>query len=347
MTLFDCIVVGAGPAGCITAKIVAKKGFNVLILEEHQRIGEPVQCTGLVSRRIGKIPKNITLNKIRKARFFCGKEFFEVNSKEPMLVLDRKKYDSWLAKNAEKVGAEIKTSTRFLDLKGKTIFTTKGKFQTKILVGADGPNSTVAKKAKIKQPENLLFALQVKVKSNFDAKTVELHFGSKIAPLGFAWVVPESERIARVGLLTKENPNKYLEKFLMERFGRVKAYNKIGDFLRYGIIESSVVDNVLLVGDSACQIKPFSGGGLVYNKICSEIASEAIIKALEAKDFSKKFLLENYDKKWKERLIWPIRKGLIFKWIFSNFSSPITFSLIKNFNLTKIASWFDVDFLQK
>ncbi|MEM5772738.1 MAG: NAD(P)/FAD-dependent oxidoreductase [Candidatus Aenigmatarchaeota archaeon] len=347
MTLFDCIVVGAGPAGCRTAKIVAKKGFNVLILEEHQRIGEPVQCTGLVSRRIGKIPKNITLNKIKKARFFCGKEFFEVNSKEPMLVLDRKKYDSWLARNAEKAGAEIKTSTRFLDLKGKTIFTTKGKFQTKILVGADGPNSTVAKKAKIKQPENLLFALQVKVKSNFDAKTVELHFGSEIAPLGFAWVVPENEIIARVGLLTKENPNKYLEKFLMKRFGRVKAYNRIGDFLRYGIIESSVADNILLVGDAACQIKPFSGGGLVYNKICSEIASEAIIKALEEKDFSEEFLLENYDKKWKQKLAWPIRKGLIFKWIFSHFSSSIAFSLIKNFNLTKIADWLDVDFIQK
>ncbi|MEM2955057.1 MAG: NAD(P)/FAD-dependent oxidoreductase [Candidatus Nanoarchaeia archaeon] len=348
MTLFDCIVVGAGPAGCITAKIVAKKGFNVLILEEHQRIGEPVQCTGLVSRRIGKIPKNITLNKIRKARFFCDKEFFEVNSKEPMLVLDRKKYDSWLARNAEKAGAEIKTSTRFLDLKGKTIFTTKGKFQTKILVGADGPNSTVAKKAKIKQPENLLFATQVKVKSSFDVRTVELHFSSKIAPGSFAWVVPENESTARVGLMVNKNPNEYLENFLKLRFGKTNSFDRIGDIIRYGLIRESVADGILLVGDSACQVKPFSAGGLIYNKICAEIAGEAVIKALEEENFSKSFLIENYDKMWKKELALPIKEGMLLKSIFDKISDfPLAFKLIRELRVANLSKILDVDFLLK
>jgi len=340
-------VVGAGPSGCRTAEIIAREGYEVLILEEHPKIGEPVQCTGLVSKRIGKIPKSIILNKIEKARFFCGENFFEIDSKEPMFVLDRRNYDLWLAERAKKAGAEIKTSTRFIDLKNGIIFTTKGKFQTKILVGADGPNSSVAKKARIKQPENLFFALQVKVKSTFDDNSVELHFGSNIAPSGFAWIVPENEKIARVGLMSNKNPNNYLETFLKKRFGKIEFHEKIGDVLRFGIIEKSVKGNVLLVGDSACQIKPFSGGGLVYNKICSEVAGKAIVKALEEENFSEKFFIENYDKKWKEKLIWPIRKGLILKWIFSNFSSPTAFSIVRNFGLTKIAGWLDVDFLKK
>ncbi|MEM5766218.1 MAG: NAD(P)/FAD-dependent oxidoreductase [Candidatus Aenigmatarchaeota archaeon] len=344
--MFDCIIVGAGPAGCRTGEIVSKKGYRVLILEEHQKIGEPVQCTGLVSKKIGKIPKEIILNKIKKARFFYNKEFFEINSKEPMFVLDRRKYDLWLAKKAEKAGVKINTSTRFLDFKMGMIFTTRGIFQTKVLVGADGPNSIVAKKSKIDPPKNLLFALQVNLESSFDVNVVDLYFESEIIN-GFIWIVPENEKTARVGIMSEKNSDKYFEKFLKERFGRVKTYNKIGDVIRYGIIEKSVANNVLLVGDAACQVKPFSGGGLVYNKICSEIAGRAIVKSLEENDFSEKFFIENYDKKWKEKLVWPIKQGLFFKRIFSGFSMLAFFPLIRGLGLTKIADFLDVDFLQK
>jgi geranylgeranyl reductase family protein len=343
----DVVIVGAGPSGCRTAEIVARKGYEVLILEEHPKIGKPVQCTGLVSKRIGKIPKEIVLNKIKRAKFCCGKRYFEIKSKQKMLLLDREKYDIWLAERAEKAGAKFKLSTRFLDFEDSKVFTDRGKIETKILVGADGPNSSVAKAAGIKLPKNLLFALQVDVNSRFDSDLVELWFGDDIAPGSFAWVVPENEEEARVGLLTEKNPNFYLENFLEKRFGRIKAKNKTGDFLRYGIIEKSVSNRVLLVGDAACQIKPFSGGGLVYNKICSEIAAKAIIKSLKENDFSEEFLLENYEKKWKKKLVWPILQGLAFKWIFSKISKQTIFFFIENFGITKFASLLDVDFLQK
>ncbi|MEM5870284.1 MAG: NAD(P)/FAD-dependent oxidoreductase [Candidatus Aenigmatarchaeota archaeon] len=342
--MFDCVVVGAGPAGCRTAEIVAREGYEVLILEEHPRIGEPVQCTGLVSKRIGKIPREIILNKVKKAKFFCGKEFFEVDSREPMFVLDRRKYDLWLARKAKKAGAVLQTSTRFLDLKQDKILTTKGKFQTKILVGADGPNSTVAKKVGIELPKNLLFGLQVEVQSNFDANTVELHFG--LIPNSFAWVVPEDEERARVGLLSFQNPNKYLEKFLKKRFGKIRIFNSTGDVIRYGLIKNSVSEKVLLVGDAACQVKPFSLGGLIYNKISSEIAGKAVIKSLEENNFSLNFLRENYDKKWKEKLAWPIRKGIFLRWLFSKISRKGIFSSIKKFGLEKFANFLDVDLLK-
>ena len=343
----DVVIVGAGPAGCRTAETVVRKGYDVLVLEEHPKIGKPVQCTGLVSKKIGEIPKEIIVNKIKRAKFCCGDAYFEIKSKQKMLLLDREKYDVWLAERAEKAGAKFKLSTRFLGFEDGKILTNKGKIETKILVGADGPNSSVAKAVGIKLPKNLLFALQVNVNSRFDSDLVELWFGNDIAPGSFAWVVPENEELARVGLLTEKNPNFYLENFLKKRFGKIETKNKTGDVLRYGMIEKSISNRVLLVGDAACQVKPFSGGGLVYNKISSEIAGKAIIKSLEENDFSEEFLLENYEKKWKEKLFWPIMQGMFLKSTFSKFSNPFIFDLIKLFKIAKLARFIDVDFLWK
>jgi len=345
---YDVIVVGAGPAGCKTAEIIAKKGYDVLVLEEHPGIGKPIQCTGLVSQRIGKIPEGIVINKIKTAKFCSGDEYFEVKSKKSVYVIDRGKFDKYMAEEAKKAGVDFKLSTRFLDFKDGEVATSNGKYRTKILIGADGPNSSVAKISGIELPKNILSAVQVRAKSNFDSCAVELWFGSDIAPGLFAWVVPESDRMARVGLAADKNPNKFFERFIKKRIGGIESTDRIGDVIRYGLIKKSVTDNVLLVGDAACQIKPFSAGGLVYGQIGAKYAGEACVKALEINDFSEKFLIENYDKKWKKELAGPIRKGLLVKKIFSKFGNkPFSFNLIKNLGITKLSSVMDMDFLGK
>ena len=344
--MFDVVIVGGGPAGCRTAEIVAKKGYEVLVVEEHPEIGKPVQCTGLVSHRIGKIPKEIIVNKIKKARFYCKKSFFEVKSRRTVYVIDREKYDKFIAEKARKNGAKFKLNTRFLDFKYEKILTTNGIYKSKILVGADGPNSTVARKAGLELPKNLLLALQSTIYSEFDSDTVELWFGSDIAPNNFAWVVPENEEKARVGLMTERNPNMYFDRFLKMRFGRT-VKKRIGDVIRYGLIKKSISDRVLLVGDAACMVKPFSGGGLVYGRIGAELTGKACVKALKENNFSEKFFLENYDKKWKDELRNPIKKGLIIKKVFSKFSdTELFFSLVKSFRLSKLSSFLDMDFIK-
>jgi len=343
---YDVVVVGAGPAGCRTAELIAKKGFNVLVLEEHPDIGKPTQCTGLVSQRIGKIPSKIIVNKIKKAKFCSGDESFEVKSKKSVYVIDRRKFDRKIAEEAKKVGVNFKTSTRFLDFKNGEVSTSNGIYRTKLLVGADGPNSSVAGVSGIELPKNILSAVQVNVKSNFDPGTVELWFGSDVAPGLFAWVVPESSSKARVGLAADKYPNKFFERFFRKRIGNLKSTGRIGDVIRYGLIKKSVSENILLVGDAACQIKPFSAGGLVYGQIGAKYAGEACVKALHSNNFSEKFLLENYDKKWKKELAGPIRKGLLMRKIFSKFGKK-SFKLIKNLGITKLSSVMDMDFLGK
>ncbi|HKZ45555.1 MAG TPA: NAD(P)/FAD-dependent oxidoreductase, partial [archaeon] len=245
-------------------------------------------------------------------------------------------------------GAEIKLSTKFLDFKNMQVITSNGNYQTKLLVGADGPNSTVARVSGLELPDNFLKAAQVRAKSNFDSNVVELWFGNDIAPGLFAWVVPENEEIARVGLMTEKNPNEYIEKFSKNRLGNVEITDRIGDFGKYGLIRKSVSNNTLLVGDAACQIKPFSMGGIVYGQIGAEYAGKSLIKSLQSNDFSESFLERNYDKKWKKDLAGPIRKGLLMKKIFSSaLAGPRLFGLIQMLGIKRLSSLLDMDFLGK
>lgn len=346
--MYDVIVIGGGPAGSRTAEIVARENYKVLVVEEHTDIGKPTQCTGFVSPKIGYIPEEIVLNRIKKARFIAGNSHFEINSKETFAVMDREKFDKFKYQEAVKAGVEFKLGTRFLDFKDRKVLTSNGTFETKLLIGADGPYSSVAKKFGLKPPENQLFLVQVRAKGNFDPSVAELWFGSHIAPGSFGWVVPENENIARVGLMTKVHPHYLFENFLKNRVGETELSNRIGDVIRYGLIEKSVADRVLLVGDAAAQVKPFSAGGLLYGQIGAEFAAKAVVKALKTNDFSERFLMENYDKKWKKQLGKSIQRGLMIKKIFEKFQDrPFSFKLIQNLGIVKIASFVDADLLGK
>ena len=58
----EAAVVGAGPAGLIAARELARRGVEVKVFEEHPVIGEPNHCAGILSveglRRLGVEPDN-------------------------------------------------------------------------------------------------------------------------------------------------------------------------------------------------------------------------------------------------------------------------------------------------
>ena len=204
---------------------------------------------------------------------------------------------------------------------------------------------TCAKKAKIDLPDNLLVGLQTTIKFDYIPDRVELWLGQ--SPDFFAWVVPENDQWARIGIAAKNNVNKYFRKFVKNRIGKsVKQKNKISGLMRFGVMKKSVSDRVILVGDAACQVKPFSGGGLVYGLIGSKIAADTCIKAIENNKYDHSFLKENYNDIWKKKLFWPIVKGLLLNKISNNISESVLDFGIRSCNIIKpfLENW-DMDLL--
>lgn len=314
--IFDAIVIGGAVAGSRTAQLIAEGGKEVLLIEEHANVGLPCKCTGLVSWRIKELlptlPQNLIVNTVQEARFYSPKgSSFTLKSKKPVYVIDRPGLDKYLFDLAAEAGAVTKTAERFVSYKIEAdhveVTTDKETYKARILIGADGANSAVGKQAGLEYPEEYFVGVQTTVSGQFDK--VELWFGSSVSPNFFAWVVPENENIARIGLATQKNASKYYEEFLDSRIGRVEKPD-VGGIIRVGLMERTSDERIMVVGDAACQVKPYSGGGINFGLICSDICAKAALAALKKEDFSRKFLVDNYDKRWKAKIGGAIKRGM-------------------------------------
>ena len=117
----NIIIIGAGPVGCYAAYLLAKKGHKVSIYEEHEEIGLPFQCTGVLTRSfegIIDIPDNIIDNRIKKIKVNAPDgNFIELRLKKHETILNRTEFDRYLGKKAISEGARIFTKHRFMGIK--------------------------------------------------------------------------------------------------------------------------------------------------------------------------------------------------------------------------------------
>jgi len=259
----DCTIIGAGPVGLFLARQL--EGLDVQIIEEHSEIGKPVQCTGLISKNIDSLykpPKECVLNEVNGARIYSPSgKVFEISRGKEAYIIDRASFDKSLAEDLE-----IETGKRVEQLD----------FDSKYIVGADGPNSVTAQLAGFPEIEEKITGLQYEIPiGSYNTEFVELYFGNQIAPGFFAWIVPTDSRL-RVGLATHENPKEYLDNFVKKKFGEPQILDKHAGIIPIKLRTSFVKDNIALVGDSAGQVKPTTGGGIVMGFKSAKILADAI-----------------------------------------------------------------------
>ncbi len=275
-------IVGAGNAGCYLAQQLKKKGINFRIFEEHPEVGRPPHCTGLVSKNIDEfldVSKDVVLNQIKGAKLFSPDETcLELTRDEDQAyVFDRVGFDKKLAE-----GLEITTGKRVEKLNPEAEF----------IVGADGPNSTVAELGNFPKLEKTITGIQVEIENESMSKDfVEMYFGEGVAPGFFAWIVPMNKRL-KVGLASNESPGKYLGKFISEKFGNPEILEKYGGVIPMKWRREIWKDHIALVGDAAGQVKPTSGGGIYMGFKSAKILADA----LERKD------LEAYEELWSMKV---------------------------------------------
>jgi digeranylgeranylglycerophospholipid reductase len=307
--IYDAIVVGAGPGGSTTARFAAERGLNVLMLDKRREIGFPVQCgefmpdTDEIKRMFpncGDIddlfdtPQSLISSKIRDISIYSPK-MREYSMDFKGYAVERREYDKHLVDLALKEGAELGTRTLVRKVKGEMVATNKGNYRAKVVVGADGPMSTVAGSARFQKNEVLVPALTCQVEGEFEP-VAKMFFGN-IAPGGYAWIIPKKGG-ANVGLgaqrrFSNENVRVLFERFLESNEFRGREITG-GYVPMSGPLEKTVGGNVLLVGDAAGQVMASNGGGIPTAMICGKIAGRTIANHIRDRKF-----LESYDGLWR------------------------------------------------
>src|SRR2546427_9573688 len=113
----DAIVVGAGPAGLYTALRAAEEGLSVVVLEEHEELGVPTHCSGIVSgetNRLYKVPDDVVLSRPSACLVISpGGRVAELEDPgEEIAVLDRAGFDRALAASVLEAGGAVRTGCR-------------------------------------------------------------------------------------------------------------------------------------------------------------------------------------------------------------------------------------------
>lgn len=342
----DIVVIGAGPAGLITAREVARRGFDVCILEEHGEVGVPCHCAGLFSLQGLKdlqvpVNENFIQNMVLGARFFSpsGSSFTVEKDLPVACVVNRIQFDKFLAKQAINFGADLRLNSKVRNIKQhneKMILTGNfGEIKADIVVDAEGINSHIIKEMGFKPLpfKRLLPALQYDLKGvNIDSKYVEVHIGRKFAPSFFTWVIPLNENTIRAGLACKGyNPSEKLERFISQRFigeKTTRVNSRSGLIVTSGFISKTFQKNFIAVGDVAGQVKPITGGGVIFGGTCAMIAGKVIAEALENGDFTEK-KLGNYQYLWRQKFAKEIKLSLLFRKVLDRLSDKTCDKIFK------------------
>ena len=309
---YDVVVVGGRIGGSTASIFASKNGADVLIIEKNQEIGTPVQCAEATSSRTFK-----TLEMKPSSKYICseikGADVYAPDGNHGHLeggyaegfILERKIFDKHLAIEAAKSGADIMVKTMV-----KNLITKQGKvcgvvakhmgrtmeIKADVVIAADGIESRVAQMAGLntsQTPNSLGSCAQYEmVGVETDPNYLKFYFGQQIAPGGYVWIFPKGDGVANVGVGVRSNSETayhFLKKFTSKMDATPVELNVGGVPIR-GPVEKTYTDGLMVVGDAAGQVEPFTGGGIHVTAHCGRVAGEVAAEAvLKENTFSKFF----------------------------------------------------------
>lgn len=333
---FDVIVAGAGPAGSSVAAFLASQGASTLLIDKAHFPRDKVCGDGLAPKallwldRLGCIDEVLSAT---NAYFTEGDVFidgrhvltgtFPQNTPYPgfSCLLERTKLDHILVRNAEVKGARFQPGSRVKNIAWQdscvvvTVSSDSGpaRFGARLLVGADGANSTVSRAIGNTIRDGVTAAAirgryrGVKVKGSH----IRLYFDKRFFP-GYGWVFADDNRNANIGIGHAFDRNFPLKKKLREVYdnflatdckdileGAVPLGIARGGWTSFCRPKSMVADRIMLVGDAANLADPINGGGIHTAMESACLAAEVALEALIAGDCSAGFL-SRYENRWNE-----------------------------------------------
>lgn len=327
----DILVVGSGPAGSTTARFAAESGASVLFIERRDQVGVPVRCgefmPGLteIQSMFPNLEDAVSLFDIPDSlRCLDIKGIKLIDPKEKVALLDfdgyttdRDRFDQYLAKQAQESGAVLENNRMFISTEGNVAHTSKGDIRYKVLVGADGPGSKVARSLGLQRNQNPYPAVTAQVKGDFEPYTY-MYFGG-IAPGAYGWIIPKDGR-ANVGVgfspkFASGSLSEYFDKFAEKR-GFTEHSKLEGKYVpSEGPIPRTVEGTGMVVGDAAGQVISVNGGGIplamIAGRICGRVAADNISSGSP---------LSRYEEEWRRIMEKPLKTAAFNKKLADTFA---------------------------
>ena len=307
MKTFDVVIIGAGLAGLQCARLLARRGAKILLVDRKSDLTKGVHTTGIFVRKtfedfefpegtLGKPIKNVALYSPKlkvinleseKAEFRVGKMGLIYDEFLETAVADGVRF----ARGTSYKGAEM--------LKGETIVKLEKKgeayeVRTKVLIGADGANSRVAKDLRLDENKEWIVGYEEVFHSKDKTAEPRLHcfLDGKLAPGYLAWIADDGEEIhiGVGGYAANFNPREALKSFkektknLFDLDGALITETRGGRIPVGGVLRRIANENGILIGDAAGAVSPLTAGGLDPAMRLSKFAAEIVWERLQTGD---------------------------------------------------------------
>ncbi|HPP86573.1 MAG TPA: geranylgeranyl reductase family protein [bacterium] len=308
MKKYDVIVIGAGPGGAHSARLLAKNNLNVLLLEKY-KIPRIKFCVVGLFYYIDEI---IDFNFDNVVNLISDTTIFTYQFRKPVKLKAedvkikmtmREDFDTLLARESVNSGVklidEISVKAVEDNANGCVVKTNKDVFYSDFVIGADGVYSITARSLGLLKDRIVGWAINAEVyvsDKQLAAQENAVNVEMGIVPNGYAWIFPKKDHLScGIGTaLTKINKFKDLLYYYLDNHPNTKNYKKLilkGHPLPHSYSVELVIntERAVLVGDAASVVDPLSGEGIYYAMKTAEIAVKHILKKI-----SKNLSLDNY-----------------------------------------------------
>lgn len=334
--MYDVIVIGGGIIGSYIASAI--EDLEVLLIEKTRKIHS--YDSGIVSKDFEHFfSHDYVLHEINEMEFISpsGKTMKISTHKPFAFVIDKEKIIKTLRKGVNKKYEEVKNI--IINDNTSYVITDKHEYEARLIVACDGANSIVRKLLGLRKPK-IYLGIITNIKKRYN-DCIKVFFNKYFSPDFFSWHIPFK---GEYGLITSVRPKNYFNYF-KEILG-LDTNNMIARPIPIGIVKT-YARRCIFVGDAASQVKPLTGGGIIYGLKSALHAIKCIRNAIEKRRYDEKMLFL-YEKAWKRELGCEMKLQLFVRKRFRYMKNrqidrfiqdfKKDFEKIKNFDYDKITS---------
>jgi geranylgeranyl reductase family protein len=329
---YDAIVVGAGPGGATAARHLARAGLKTLLLEK-EKMPRYKPCGGGVTAKVKNVldvdfSPTVEDTIARASVAFRDRIRFPVQFSAPVgWSVMRDKFDALLAEQAGSAGAQVWDASPvkrvLIEDDGVRVQVNGEELRAQVLVGADGANGPVARAAGLHTERRLAAALEAEMElpdSSIRHWRGVWHLDFGAVPYGYAWIFPKAEHLSvGVGAFVradqKLNLRALLNQYLASEptLANPRHVALHGHTLPLGGSMRRVnKKRVVLVGDAANLVDPFSGEGIYAAIKSAGLAAQAIVRGLNTGDLEFDAYGAQIQKEFTRDYQYAMRLGRVF-----------------------------------